>query len=98
MEKYVIIVTPRSDVPIQEMVEFTGGEYAAIREASRIFREKAMHKVAVVGEELNVVYKQIRICKCTNVQQELDGAFHCMACGVEVNYSGWKQEEIMEEA
>lgn len=103
MESFVIIATSRflgRGEPVMEVL----GEERAINEAMRVFREGAMHKVIVVNEALTIIFKDIRICKCTNVQKELSPSGgivyveRCMDCGIVIDHLGYLRHKPSEES
>jgi hypothetical protein len=66
------------------LIELRGTENTVIEEAHRVHKKEAMNRTMVVNDEFKIVFKIDRICKCTNVQFEIDGRAKCMECGIVV--------------
>ena len=72
MNNFVIVVKERYKGET-EAVEQVLGERKGIREAQRIYYKGGMQMVALLDEELRVVFKLERRCHCTNVQYDFGG-------------------------
>lgn len=104
MEKFVILVQDRQGSEVRGIKEIYCGEEKAVRICMNIFRDCGMQKVILVDREINVRFKDTRICKCMNVQKEffVSGGEpmevnKCMGCGVVINYDGWMSDVDMDE-
>lgn len=94
MESFCVIATPKWKGKgfVACELRFEG---ASVKEAMRIFRDGTMQKVIVVNDALEIIYKQERKCKCTNVQVTMlnDSSLvdKCCDCGLVINYEGWRR-------
>jgi hypothetical protein len=98
MQKYAIIVLKRQGMDIEPIKEMFCAEERAIREAMRIFKTAGMQKVGVLDEHMSLIFKDTRICKCSNIQTELfvtpknDIEYKdvCVNCKVVINHDAWE--------
>lgn len=92
MSSFAIIARPRwggKAIPVEE----SRGENATIEKALKLFKKDSLNLVAVVDEDMKVVFKQERNCKCRNVQYRMDRGFKkriliCVDCGLEHKMEG----------
>ena len=88
MEKFSFIIVPRYRMQGMILKSAEGnvvevwGENSAIRELHRLYRELSLHKVLMLDEHFNIVFKIERRCKCTNVQWHISGELKCMDCNL----------------
>ncbi len=103
MESFVIIATARYGCK-GEILKEVMYEERAINEAMRIFRVAGMQKVIVVNEHMTIIFKDTRICKCTNRQSEmfLEGQpryiDRCMDCHIVLDHGAWRNKYAEESA
>lgn len=93
MDRFLIIATERFGGRGYPVCEYTGKMEAAINEAIRVFHLGTMHKVIVIDCRFAIVFRDIRICKCTNVQKDftsIQGRYvdKCIDCGLVLNHQG----------
>lgn len=94
----------RFNSEVEVMREIHCSEERAIITCMRIFRSCGIHKVVLVNSSISVIFKDTRICKCTNVQRELIGEWKnepvyrdvCMDCKVVIDENAYNQEVEME--
>lgn len=97
MEKFVILAMKRQGSEVEALKEIYANEEGAIRYCIQVFRFCGMQKVILVDSKINVRFKDTRICKCLNVQQEMVGMESgnivyrntCVSCGVVIDPDAW---------
>jgi hypothetical protein len=84
MNKYSIIILERQGGKPFVIPREYPTDNVAINRAMDFFRQKGLQKAVVVDASLTVVFKQVRKCKCTNVQQQLNDygilEYRCIDC------------------
>ena len=79
MKRFVILVLRRQGEEVEAVKELYCTEERAVRTSINIFK-CGVQKVVVVDEHINVVFTDRRICKCSNIQQELAWDFFSEPC------------------
>ena len=83
MQNFVVIGKERWDGKDRKIMEIMGTENSIIERAQKIFGELSLQRVIVIDDEMKVVFKVERRCRCKNVQYEMNGKLVCVDCGIE---------------
>ena len=69
------------------------GEQHAVSVAHKIYKEGGMNRAMVVDEQLKVVFKLDRKCRCINAQYDMYGGLKCTDCGRVIKTNEVRVEE-----
>lgn len=91
MERFAILIKKRWGVKALIHSEVVGEE-VAIRESHQLYKELCLQQVLIVDDNIKVIFKIERRCKCTSVQREFvlypnplhlnHPVWKCMRCGL----------------
>lgn len=93
--RYIIVTTDRYGGQACPVTQITGEKHA-IGIAQATFKKYTLYQVAVVDENMHVVFKQRRRCKCLNAQYVMsdEGAIKlkCMDCKLVLSVESMESE------